>query len=205
MEAIFVAIGKGQVWLRAAGAVLAVLGLAASGRAATFGRVIPIGGQSSDLVLDEPRGVLYVSNFTAKRIEVISLSSGTRRQPITVTAQPGSIDLSPDGRYIITGHYGNFEAPLSPDNGVTLPFPGQPVPASPRSSMPATARSGRCPTTATPRRTTRLTRWPKSTVRCDGTTEIPAGSTSTSEPARRSPSSGSTSSRGRAERDPGTV
>jgi len=94
---------------------------------------------------------------------------------------------------------------ITPDNGVTLPFPGQPVPASPRSSMPATARSGRCPTTATPRRTTRLTRWPKSTVRCDGTTEIPAGSTSTSEPARRSPSSGSTSSRGRAERDPGTV
>ena len=120
MEATFITIGKGQVWFRAAGVILAALGLAASGRAATFGRVIPIGGQSSDLVLDEPRGVLYVSNFTAKRIEVISLSDGTRRQPITVTAQPGSIDLSPDRRYIITGHYGNFEAPLSPDNGVTL-------------------------------------------------------------------------------------
>ena len=41
----------------------------------TFGKVVSIGGQSSDLALDESRGVLYVANFTANRIEVVSLAT----------------------------------------------------------------------------------------------------------------------------------
>jgi hypothetical protein len=41
---------------------------------------------------------------------------------------------------------------IAPDNGVTPPFPGQPIPASRPSSMPGTANSGRCPITATGRR-----------------------------------------------------
>ena len=32
-----------------------------------------IGGQSADFVLDESRGVLYLANFTANRVEVMSL------------------------------------------------------------------------------------------------------------------------------------
>ena len=42
----------------------------------------------------------------------------------------------------------------TPSNGVTPPFPGQPVQASPASWTPATAASGRWPTTATAPRTT---------------------------------------------------
>ena len=94
--------------------------LATGAWAGTFGRVIPIGGLASDLVLDQPRGVLYVANFTARRIEVISLADGARRQPILVTGQPGSIDVSADRKYLIAGHYGNFLDPLSPENGITL-------------------------------------------------------------------------------------
>ena len=41
---------------------------------ATFGTVVPIdipvGGHVSDIVLDEPRGLLYIANFTARRIDV---------------------------------------------------------------------------------------------------------------------------------------
>ena len=40
--------------------------------AGTFGKVIPIGGHASDLALDEARGVLYIANFTANRIEVMT-------------------------------------------------------------------------------------------------------------------------------------
>ncbi len=47
--------------------------LAAAAWGATFGKVVSIGGQASDLALDEPRGVLYIANFTANRVEVMSL------------------------------------------------------------------------------------------------------------------------------------
>jgi uncharacterized protein (TIGR03437 family) len=112
--------GKGMGWGGAARAALVALGLAAGAFAAPFGRVIPIGGHSSDLALDDSRGVIYVANFTARRIEVISLATGALQTPMYVPNQPGSIDVSPDRKYLIAGHYGNFESPLSPANGITI-------------------------------------------------------------------------------------
>jgi hypothetical protein len=47
----------------------------------TFGRVVAIGGHASDLALDEPRNVLYVANYTANRIEVMSLGDGSIQTP----------------------------------------------------------------------------------------------------------------------------
>lgn len=86
----------------------------------TFGRVIPIGGQAADLALDEPRGQLYVANFTANRIDVISLATNAVRTSISVSAQPSGVALSPDGRWLMITHYGNFVAPGSPANGITV-------------------------------------------------------------------------------------
>jgi uncharacterized protein (TIGR03437 family) len=86
----------------------------------TFGRVIPIGGQAADLALDEPRGQLYVANFTANRIDVISLATNAVRTSISVPAQPSGVALSPDGRWLMVTHYGNFAAPGSPANGITV-------------------------------------------------------------------------------------
>jgi hypothetical protein len=48
---------------------------ASPAQAATFGKVTSIGGQPSDIALDEARGVLYVANFSANRIEVQSLAT----------------------------------------------------------------------------------------------------------------------------------
>ena len=73
--------------------------------AAAFGRVVPIGGHASDIALDGPRGVLYVANFTADRIDVISLSDYSVRPPINVSPYPGSLALSPDGRFLVVTHY----------------------------------------------------------------------------------------------------
>src|SRR5947207_6739907 len=75
--------------------------------AATFGKVVPIGGNAADVALDEARGVLYVANFTANRIEVMSLATNTVRTSINVAAQPSSISLSPDGHWLLVTHYGN--------------------------------------------------------------------------------------------------
>ncbi|HXA49016.1 MAG TPA: hypothetical protein VNV86_01860, partial [Candidatus Acidoferrum sp.] len=99
---------------------LAAMLSARPGVAATFGTVVPIGGHASDIALDEARGVLYVANFTANRIEVMSTADYSIRSSMNVAPQPGAISMSPDGKYLIVAHYGNI-TPADPSrNAVTL-------------------------------------------------------------------------------------
>ena len=93
--------------------------LACAAWAGTFGKPVSIGGQAADVALDEGRGVLYVANFTANRIEVVSLADYTIQTSINVAPQPSSLALSPDGRYLVMTHYGNFTAPAPPSNAGT--------------------------------------------------------------------------------------
>jgi len=72
---------------------------------APFGQVVAIGGQASDIALDEARGVLYIANFTAARVEVMSLSSNSINSSINVPDQPAALALSPNGRYLVVVHY----------------------------------------------------------------------------------------------------
>lgn len=87
---------------------------------ATFGKVVAIGGHASDLALDESRGVLYVSDFTANRIEVVSLADGSIQTSLNVPSQPSSLALSPDRRFLLVGHFGNFTAPGTPQNALSV-------------------------------------------------------------------------------------
>ncbi len=86
----------------------------------TFGTVVSIGGEAADLALDEARGVLYIANFTANRIDVMSLSNNTVQTSINVNPNPSSISLSPDGHWLLVAHYGNNTAPASSTNALTL-------------------------------------------------------------------------------------
>lgn len=86
----------------------------------TFGKAVSIGGHASDLVLDETRGELYVANFTANRIEALAVPDGTLKHSINVAPQPGSLALSPDGRYLLVTHYANYQTPGMPRNAITL-------------------------------------------------------------------------------------
>jgi len=88
--------------------------------AATFGTVVSIGGQASDIALDEPRGLLYIANFTANRIDVMSLANNTLGRPYSVAEQPGSVALSPDGNFLLVAHFANYVAPGTPANALTL-------------------------------------------------------------------------------------
>src|SRR5438874_10565083 len=100
---------------RALNAVILGMTMAATGWAGVFGRVVPIGGNASDIALDEGRGVLYIANFTANRIEVMDTSDLTISRSINVNPQPGSIALSPDRRYLVIGHYYGIAAePTAP-------------------------------------------------------------------------------------------
>src|SRR5258708_6500270 len=95
-------------------------GLLAPVYAGTFGQVVAIGGQASDIALDEPRGVLYIANFTANRIDLMSLKDFTVHTSLNVAPNPGSLALSPDGNYLVIAHFGNYTAPSSPTNALTV-------------------------------------------------------------------------------------
>jgi uncharacterized protein (TIGR03437 family) len=88
--------------------------------AATLGKVVPIGGTAADIALDPSRNVLYIANFTANRIDVMSLATGNIQTSMNVPAQPSSVSISPDARWLLIGHYGNNTAPASPTNALTL-------------------------------------------------------------------------------------
>jgi len=94
--------------------------LAVGAAAATLGTVVPIGGHAMDLALDEGRRQLYVANFTAGRIDIIALDQLRLARSIAVSPQPASLALSPDGRYLVVAHYGNFAAPAAPNNLLTV-------------------------------------------------------------------------------------
>ncbi len=97
--------------------VLLSIALSPAASAATIGTVVPIGGHASDIALDEARGVVYVANYTANRIEVVSTRTRSIERSINVAPQPASLALSPDGRYLVITHLSNFE---TPNNSVTV-------------------------------------------------------------------------------------
>ena len=94
--------------------------LAAAAWGQTFGTVVPIGGEAADLALDQTRGVLYIANFTANQIDVMSLATNTIQTSINVAAQPSSLALSPDDRYLLATNFGNAATPGSPANALTV-------------------------------------------------------------------------------------
>src|SRR5215472_19294462 len=99
---------------------LASMVSARPGVAANFGTVVPIGGHASDIALDESRGVLYIANFTANRIDVMSTADYTIRTSMNVAAQPAALALSPDGQFLVATHYGNFAPPQASRNVITV-------------------------------------------------------------------------------------
>src|SRR5580765_8849494 len=101
-------------------AAAAILSLATPCTAANFGTVVPIGGHASDIALDESRSVLYIANFTANRIEVMSTADFSIRTSMNVAPQPGALSLSPDSKFLLVAHYGSL-SPADPSrNAITL-------------------------------------------------------------------------------------
>jgi len=104
--------------------LLATLGLAAASmgiaQTATFGIRVPIGGEATDLALDQPRGVLYIANFTASRIDRMNLATFQLQTPIKVDPNPISMSLSPDRRWLLVAHYDNPKTGVATNNHLTL-------------------------------------------------------------------------------------
>ena len=88
--------------------VLAITLSAAAWASSFFGTVVPIGGHASDIALDEGRGVLYIANYSANRVEVMNTSDRSIGTSINVPF-PGSLALSRDGKYLVVTTYLNLQ------------------------------------------------------------------------------------------------
>ena len=64
--------------------------------------------------------MVYLANFSANRIEVISTSTLAIQTSMNVAARPSALALSPDGRFLLVAHFGNFQAPSTANNLLTL-------------------------------------------------------------------------------------
>jgi len=96
--------------------------LAMPALAGTFGTVVPIQGHASDVALDEKRGLLYVANMMANRVDVISTTTKTVLVNSTIPASPypASVSLSPDGQFLVATHYRNFQDPTTWSNIISV-------------------------------------------------------------------------------------
>ena len=96
-----------RCFLSAVAGVLAIIPV----HAGTVGTLVPVRGQLADLAFDQHRGVVYAANFTAGRVEVVSDAGQALGKPFTVANGPSALALSPDGRFLVVGHY--FGAPTT--------------------------------------------------------------------------------------------
>ena len=74
-------------------------------RAATFGRVVPLVGGASDLVLDEGRGRLYLSSSLQNLVQVYSIPRQSFLSTIPTDQTPLSAALSRDGKFLYVTCY----------------------------------------------------------------------------------------------------
>src|ERR1019366_1386564 len=88
---------------------------------ATFGIRVPIGGEATDLAVDQPRGVLYIADFTASRIDRMNLATFELESPIQVDPHPVAMSLSPDRRWLLVAHY-DISKTAAPTKNYLLPL-----------------------------------------------------------------------------------
>ena len=73
--------------------------------AATFGRVVPLLGGGSDIVLDEPHSRLYLTSSAINQLQVYSLAQSKFLSPITTDAEPMAAAMSRSGKYLYVACY----------------------------------------------------------------------------------------------------
>jgi uncharacterized protein (TIGR03437 family) len=76
-----------------------------SSRAATFGRVVPLLGGGTDIVLDEPRSRLYLTSSAQNLIQVYSLAQSKFLSAIATDNEPIAAAISRSGQYLYVTCY----------------------------------------------------------------------------------------------------
>ncbi|HUQ94310.1 MAG TPA: hypothetical protein VM120_21700 [Bryobacteraceae bacterium] len=73
---------------------------------ATFGEVVSLGGTPSDIVLDEPRGRLYLVNNSANRIDIYDYNEKALAGSFSTGLQPLAAAMSMEGDYLYVTNNG---------------------------------------------------------------------------------------------------
>jgi uncharacterized protein (TIGR03437 family) len=82
--------------------------LAAGGlslHAATFGKIVPLLGGGSDIVLDEPHNRLYLTSSATNQLQVYSLAQNKFLSAITTDSEPMAAAISRSGQYLYVACY----------------------------------------------------------------------------------------------------
>ena len=87
---------------------------------ASCGRVVPVFGGASDLVLDEGRGQIYLPFSGQNLLQVYSLQQQKFLSAITTDQTPLSAALSRDGRFLFVTCYGSSLLDVIDLNSLTL-------------------------------------------------------------------------------------
>lgn len=74
-------------------------------QAATFGRVVPLLGGGSDIVLDEPHNRLYLTSSATNQLQIYSLAQNKFLSPITTDSEPMAAAMSRSGQYLYVACY----------------------------------------------------------------------------------------------------
>jgi uncharacterized protein (TIGR03437 family) len=102
-------------------ALVSVLAAAMPLAGATFGNVVTtVGGHPADIALDESRGQLYIANFTALEVDIMSTKDNSIHSSIPLSSHPSGVALSPDSTYLVVTEYQNGTTTPQGFNGVTI-------------------------------------------------------------------------------------
>lgn len=85
--------------------ILVILVFAISSRAATFGTAVPLVGGATDIVLDEPRGRLYLVNSSQNRVDIYSIPQRRFLNPVKTDSTPISAAISRSGQFLYVTSY----------------------------------------------------------------------------------------------------
>ncbi|MBI2822107.1 MAG: hypothetical protein HYX74_07760 [Acidobacteria bacterium] len=76
--------------------------------AANIGTVVPVVGQVTDVVYDEPRNLVYLANPPRNEVEIYSVDGGQLVGSFFTGLQPASLALSPDGNTLYAANIGSL-------------------------------------------------------------------------------------------------
>src|SRR3974390_2726663 len=100
--------------------VFAILACAFCARAGTLGRVVPLLGGATDIVLDEGRSRVYLVASFQSQIQVYSLQKQTYLTPIVTDQTPISAALSRDGNSLYVTCYDGSSLDVIDLNALTV-------------------------------------------------------------------------------------
>src|SRR5271155_2756795 len=103
--------------------------------AATLGRVVPLVGGASDIVLDETRGLVYLPSSVENLLNIYSISKSGFQTSIATDQTPLSAALSRDGKSLYVACYNGSVIDVIDLSALSVSAPPAPPPQPQRNGL----------------------------------------------------------------------